>query len=677
MEARSVTYQPTPGEARLLSPLRVVALGLVAAAAGLAAWQFREESREGRVPLLADTLLPSSELALMEAAFDRAQLTDYTIDGGQILVPKGRQSGYMRALVDAEALPREFGGSLRRAMETSSPWQSRAVQDERLRIATQEELSLVLCSMPGIRRAAVLYDAETRASLGPGRALGSGPRQTASVNIETDEDAAIDRVRARSIRVLVAASIAGLAPEDVAVTDLRSGLVYAGPLEPAMADVSDAEAARIALEERLAERIRRSLAYVQGAIVDVRADVGTPTAAAVPPIASSQKASDANAPADVRPGFAVPAATPPVATRLADGRQVLAVHVAVAVPQSSSIGSDDAIRQHVLELLPATTNPTASSVKVTRFRVGTAPHAPRDTLTAAADAAPRPLPLPLAEDAGGDSAGTPLTADELLAQARQTLQSLPREVWMTALATAVVGLAGLLWWRGGRPQRPADGDAMIDWTQHAPRTPSTANGAGAVGTAPRAAAALLLLTLACSSTSRADEPPAVLTPSPLEPPVLLVEPTNGTPAEGPGSEADAADGFGGTAAAGDSVTAASHYEVTAAVTMAAAVLALVALSWFGKKQPVAVPRDVFEVLGSGQLDRGQRVAVVRFGPKTLLVSVGSSGCSTLSEIDDPKATDTIAHACRHVGGSGRARGSLPSAASPATPATPRPLESAA
>ena len=79
-----MTYQPTPGEARLLSPLRVVALGLVAAAAGLAAWQFREETREGRVPLLADTLLPSSELALMEAAFDRAQLTDYTIDGGQI-----------------------------------------------------------------------------------------------------------------------------------------------------------------------------------------------------------------------------------------------------------------------------------------------------------------------------------------------------------------------------------------------------------------------------------------------------------------------------------------------------------------------------------------------------------------------------------------------------------------
>ena len=128
MDAHSTPLQTAHDGARFLSPLRIVALGLIAAAAGLAVWQLREDSREGSVPLLADTLLPSSELALMEAAFDRAKLTDYAIDGGRILVPKGRQSSYMRALVDAEALPREFGGSLRRAMETSSPWQSRAEQ---------------------------------------------------------------------------------------------------------------------------------------------------------------------------------------------------------------------------------------------------------------------------------------------------------------------------------------------------------------------------------------------------------------------------------------------------------------------------------------------------------------------------------------------------------------------
>jgi flagellar biosynthesis/type III secretory pathway M-ring protein FliF/YscJ len=139
----------------------------------------------------------------MEAAFDRANLTDYSIEGGRIHVPKHRQSAYMRALVDAQALPKEFGGSLRRALESNSPWQSRSIQQELLRVATQEELSLVLCSMPGIRRASVLYDSEEHP--------GAGREKTASVNIETEDEASMSPERIRAIRVLVAASIAGLA----------------------------------------------------------------------------------------------------------------------------------------------------------------------------------------------------------------------------------------------------------------------------------------------------------------------------------------------------------------------------------------------------------------------------------------------------------------------------------
>ena len=103
-----------------------------------------------------------------------------------------------------------------------------------------------------------------------------------------------------------------------------------------------------------------------------------------------------------------------------------------------------------------------------------------------------------------------------------------------------------------------------------------------------------------------------------------------------------------------------------------------ALSWFGKKQSGGVPRDVFEVLGCGHLDRGQRVAVVRFGPRTLLVSVGSSGCSTLSDLDDATATETIAQACCPSRMPGKPRGSLrtiPSAASSLP--TARPSEEAA
>lgn len=667
MEAHSLSYQPAQGDARLFSPIRVVALGLVAAVAGLAAWQFREESRVGRVPLLADTLLPSSELALMEAAFDRAQLTDYTIDGGQILVPKGRQSGYMRALVDAEALPREFGGSLRRALETSSPWQSRATQDERLRIATQEELSLVLCSMPGIRRAAVLYDEETRASLGGGRGLGSGPRRTASVNIETDEDATIDSVRARSIRVLVAASIAGLEPEDVAVTDLRSGLVYAGPLEPVLDNVSEAEATRIALEERLAERIRRSLAYVQGAIVDVRTDLGMAQPPRASAITDPQRLADANSPADVRPRQAS-AATAPAVMRLDDGRQVLAVRVAVAVPQSSAIGSDEAIRQHVLELLPATSDPAARSVHVTRFRVGSS----GDDAAEIAVTAPVQHGLPpLPEDASPapvSSTTTPLLSAPLSALSVDAMAAMPEQAWVTGFAGLVVVLAGLLWWRGGRSRQVAEAEPMIDWSAHAPTRKPSASSASQVGLSSRAAAALLAWSLLSASVAQADEPPATLTPYPVDAPILLAEP----------DVLPASDTRPEDAEKRDAAASPLGFEVTAAVTMGGALLALIALSWLSKKQPAAVPRDVFEVLGCAQLDRGHRVAVVRFGPKTLLVSMGGSGCSTLSELDDPAATDTIADACRHGRGTGPQRGNLrPNVGVFSPPQVVQPLESAA
>ena len=152
--------------------------------------------------------------------------------------------------------------------------------------------------------------------------------------------------------------------------------------------------------------------------------------------------------------------------------------------------------------------------------------------------------------------------------------------------------------------------------------------------------------------------------------MLLADPADDAPSELSTDEA--------APPADESAAPQAGFEIAAAVTLAGAVLALVALSWFGKKQSGGVPRDVFEVLGSGHLDRGQRVAVVRFGPKTLLVSVGSSSCSTLSELDDATATETIAQACCPSRMPGKPRGSLrtiPSAASSLP--TARPSEEAA
>ena len=497
--------QPSPSSRDRLSlamtPAQVIALGLVAVSMGWAVWLLRDRPTSEEVELLAGMALPSSEMAIMEAAFDRAQLTDHRTDGGRVWVPRSRQSAYMRALVDAEALPREFGGSLRRALEKNSPWQSRAVQDELLRVATQEELSLVICSMPGIERAAVLYDTESHHSL-----EGGGPAKTASVNVRTQPDMELDPARVQAIRVLVSSSIAGLSPERVAVTDLRSGRVYVGPLETvadrdnaAIAGADPALARKIAHEHHLASKVRQSLAFLKGATVDVSVefDVAEADAPPLPPAPESlqasrpadldaspsgpmQKSADANAPAEVRPRSAIIVASPPpppTRVQLTPDRSTTAdvpgvILVSIAVPDSYFQAACRAaaeragqpalqpiaieaqemerIRRHVLSLLPATRDPAQRRVIITSFPVtGPSParreSAGRSTAgpqTTAALAAPQSADHSTHHHHGLDAAIAAVIAGRF--------SEVPRQAWLAATSICVGLLAGFLWWAGGR-----------------------------------------------------------------------------------------------------------------------------------------------------------------------------------------------------------------------------------
>jgi len=456
MDARLLP--PTRERQSFLSPAQVIALGLVAASLGWAAWLLRDQPIREEAELLAGSVLPSSELALMEAAFDRAQLTDYRTEGGRVYVPRSRQSASMRALVDAEALPREFGGSLRRALANNSPWQSKAVQTELLRVATQDELSLVLCSMPGIERAAVLYDVEEQAG------LTGGSVKTASVSIRTQPDAELDASRVQAIRVLVAASIAGLSPERVAVTDLRNGRVFAGPLEAGTDDAAGLALARkLAYERALATKLRQAIAYVKGAVVDVTAEFAAADAVP-PPVAPTdgelqQKPADANAPAEL------PAAPPQAAepARLARGNTLHSLHVSIAVPESyvrathADRGLDAAaaaaaeaeeltrIRDLAMRSLPATTAADGCRVVVTSF--------PAPGHAAQRGHAPQAARTPASDDPA--AASHPMSLQEVLTQVvggnlRFDPDAVPREM-LVAVGSVIAGLlAAILWLAGSR-----------------------------------------------------------------------------------------------------------------------------------------------------------------------------------------------------------------------------------
>ncbi len=460
------------------APAQVIALGLVAAAFVAAIWLLDERPRAEQVELLPGTVLPSSELAMVEAALDRAQLADHRADGGRVWVPRQRHAAYMRALVDAEALPREFGSSLRRAIENDSPWRSRAAQEERLRVAIQDELAHVIRSMPGIEQAAVLYDAGDRPSLAQ---AGAHRAATASVNVRTHVDEPLEPARVQAIRVLVAASIAGLEAERVAVTDLRSGRVHAGPLDHDTAEhAADPNfARRAALERHLAAKIRQALSFVSGAVVDVTLSAGdepvaATTAGPAPGPAlprQQQRVADANAPAEIDAGER-PVAVPSVPPSPSSGPRIT---VTVAVPEpalraafgAGSVRGEgparahppetagDRLADHVRHLLPPPAHPDDHRIIVTAYAVSAAAAPPTAGAGAAGTSPPQSL--------GG-------LIDDTLAAARSgRLDAVPRQAWLLLAAKAV---AIVLWFvlrdgptdRGRRRERPRRrASSRIDW----------------------------------------------------------------------------------------------------------------------------------------------------------------------------------------------------------------------
>ncbi len=486
-------FPPAVNSRAAVAPSQVIALGLVAVSIGWAVWLLQDRPNHEEVELLSGSKLPSSELAIMEAAFDRAQLTDYRSEDGRVWVPRARQSAYMRALVDAEALPREFGGSLRRVLESNSPWQSKSVQEEMLRVATQEELSLVICSMPGIERAAVLYDVDEAAGSG---SLRASPVKTASVSVRTQPDTDLDPARIEAIRVLVAASIAGLAADRVAVTDLRNGRVHAGPLDNT-ADLTDVDprlARRAAHERHLRAKVERSIAFVKGATVDVTVEfesamqpqdataIPAPVAEATPP----QPAAAANAPAEVAP--------PSVPTSESPRSDVLAmVRVAIAVPETflteAAADADavaeklDQIRHNVLPLLPATSRPDGQSVVVTTFSAPASyPSAIRPATAAAAVSmpaaeSPEPAAAAAAESTSTSQArfeaavGTFITA---MSSRLDGTTEIKRQEWLAGMSVVVGLVASWLWWSGGRRRQASY--PVIDWAHHGSLPPGSRGG---------------------------------------------------------------------------------------------------------------------------------------------------------------------------------------------------------
>lgn len=263
IQIRDLFFSMTPA-ARVTT---VVLLGVIVVSLG---YLFTSQVSTTETYLMGGESFSSGDLKAMEAAFGKAGLTSYRIESNRVSVPRGQEAKYMAALLDHNALPPDFGKFLSDAVETSSPFLT-AKQIENRKIAAKEkELALIIRSLPGIEKAAVLFDAQNEGG------LRGGVVKTASVAVQALGSQPLDAEQVRKIRHLVAASFAGMKPENVTVADMN-GQTYVGSGDPGTGGGSATDDPYIARKREHEKdwqlKILKALAYVPGVTVTTNVEL--------------------------------------------------------------------------------------------------------------------------------------------------------------------------------------------------------------------------------------------------------------------------------------------------------------------------------------------------------------------------------------------------------------------
>jgi flagellar M-ring protein FliF len=241
----------TPGgriTAGLLLVLVVVSLGYLF-----------QHQMSGPDTWLMNEPVSSSSLDAMVAAFGKANLTSFTVEGGRIRVPHGQQATYMAAAADAGALPPNLSSAFKRLVADDSAFLSPEQRRLRQRVALQETLSEIIRHMTDVEEAYVLLDSKPQ----PG--FYHETLDTATVSVRLQGGESLDSSRVAAIRGVVP----GLKPENVVVVDLKNGHSYRGdPQQGGDAGDNLYLATRLEYERTLKAKLLSALSYIPGVTVE-------------------------------------------------------------------------------------------------------------------------------------------------------------------------------------------------------------------------------------------------------------------------------------------------------------------------------------------------------------------------------------------------------------------------
>ena len=165
------------------------------------------------------------DIATMQRAFAAANLDDYKLDGKRVQVPGGKLTEYMQALDKAGFSPSDPDAAiddiLERGSSLASLIESEGDKEFRRSQAQQKKLQRTISKRPEVDYAIVQYrEVEHR-----GWPLKT--ERTASVAVSGLHLRPLERSTLRTIREMASAWF-GIAPENVAVTDINGGALPVG-----------------------------------------------------------------------------------------------------------------------------------------------------------------------------------------------------------------------------------------------------------------------------------------------------------------------------------------------------------------------------------------------------------------------------------------------------------------
>ncbi|MGH7194129.1 MAG: flagellar M-ring protein FliF C-terminal domain-containing protein, partial [Candidatus Saccharimonadales bacterium] len=234
-----------------------------------AGFLFTHQVSGGNAYLLDGQNFSSEELTAMQAAFGKAGLSSFEVEGNRIRVPRSQKAKYLGALADAEAMPAEFGSYMANAVNKPGPFTSKQQSEMMMKVALEQQLSKIIKEMKGIEKAAVIYAIDKKGG------FQKESNTTASVSVKPLGSAPLAPGQIPAIRYLVARAIPGLAPDRVTIIDTNAGRAYNASGSDGAPDVLDDPyvSHRKHYQEEFESKVRQALSFVPGVIVTANVEI--------------------------------------------------------------------------------------------------------------------------------------------------------------------------------------------------------------------------------------------------------------------------------------------------------------------------------------------------------------------------------------------------------------------